>query len=148
MQPDNCECEFESEVLAAVLQSRWPERVDASLRAHAAQCIVCSDAAAIAGSIETAREEMRSLASVPSAGRVWFLAQLKARREAARAAARPILVVQLIAAASACGLTGACFGASSLRAAGELASHSLIALAVCAAFLLLPAAAWLAVRKE
>jgi hypothetical protein len=91
---------------------------------------------------------MRSLAIVPSAGRVWFLAQLKARREAARAAARPIAVVQAIAAACAAGVIGAWFGASSIRAAGELASHSLIALAVCAAFLLLPAAAWLAVRKE
>ena len=29
------DCEFESEVLAAVLQSRWPERADAGLRAHA-----------------------------------------------------------------------------------------------------------------
>ena len=31
------ECEFEAEVLAAALQSRWPDRVDAQLREHAAR---------------------------------------------------------------------------------------------------------------
>ena len=28
------ECEFEADVLEAVLQSRWPERVDADLRTY------------------------------------------------------------------------------------------------------------------
>jgi hypothetical protein len=54
------ECDFESEVLTAVLQSRWPERTDATLRAHVAGCAICSDVAAVAGVIENAREDMRT----------------------------------------------------------------------------------------
>ena len=76
------ECEFEAEVLAAALQSRWPERVDDELRAHVAGCAICSDVIAIARALDDAREEMRASASVPDSSRVWWLAQLRARREA------------------------------------------------------------------
>src|SRR5450759_1190130 len=65
------ECEFESEVLAAVLQARWPSRVDAQLRAHVAACPICSDVAAIAGAIEETREAMNARAVIPNSGRVW-----------------------------------------------------------------------------
>jgi hypothetical protein len=107
------ECEFEAEVLAAALQGRWPERVDDSLRAHALQCAICSDVAVIAGSIDSAREEMSAAAVVPDAGRVWRHAQVRAVREAARAAGRPITAAQVLAFACAAGLLGACFGATS-----------------------------------
>ena len=46
------DCEFESEVLAAVVQSRWPDRVDPGLRAHAVNCAICSDVAAVAAAID------------------------------------------------------------------------------------------------
>ena len=46
------ECEFEPEVLAAVLQSRWPGRVDAALCEHVAECAICSDVAVVAGVLE------------------------------------------------------------------------------------------------
>src|SRR5450432_3433075 len=104
------ECEFESEVLAAVLQSRWPERADAALRTHVEGCTVCSDVAAVAGVIENAREEMRAEVVVPDSGRVWWLARVRARKEAAKTAARPITATQLIAGACAVGMVGACFG--------------------------------------
>src|SRR5271157_3042876 len=107
------ECELESEVLAAVLQNRWPEQVDASLREHVAACAICADVVAIAGAIDDAREEMRAHAVVPDSGRVWWLAQLRARREAAEAAGRPITAAQVIALAAVMGLLGACFGATS-----------------------------------
>ena len=107
------DCEFESDVLDAVLQNRWPERVDAGLRAHVAGCRGCADVAAIAGAIDEARDEMRAHAVVPDSGRVWWLAQMRARREAARAAGRPITAAQVIALACAMGLLGACFGATS-----------------------------------
>ncbi len=76
------ECEFEAEVLAAALQSRWPDRVDAGLRAHVLTCGICSDVAAVAGAVDAARDEMRASIVVPDSGRVWWLAQLRARREA------------------------------------------------------------------
>ena len=43
------ECEFEADVLAAVLQSRWPDRAEAPLREHAALCPICRDVARVAG---------------------------------------------------------------------------------------------------
>jgi hypothetical protein len=97
------ECEFEADVLAAVLQSRWPERADAELRAHVSKCEVCSDVALIASAIDGAREA----AVVPEAGRIWWQSQLRARREAAEAAGRPITATQVVAFACAVGLIGA-----------------------------------------
>lgn len=155
------ECEFEADVLAAVLQSRWPERVDSQLRSHAADCAICSDVAAVAGVIDAARDQMRTQVTLPDSGRVWWHAQLRARREAVRTAARPITATQMLAGACAVGLTGACFGATSawfqtaLRSAfagfdvaALVAEHSLLALAMGAVLFLVPAAAWLATRKE
>jgi hypothetical protein len=165
------ECEFESEVLAVTLQGRWPERVDGHLRAHVAVCAICSDIAAIAGAIEDAREEMSAQVAVPDSGRVWWLAQMRARREAAEAANRPMAAVQAIAFVCALGLLGACFRAASIwfqSAVGWIASgvagfdtnawlasatrlmveHGALALAMAAVLLLVPAAAYLAMGRE
>jgi hypothetical protein len=161
------ECEFESEVLAATLQSRWPERVDADLRAHVAACTICSDVVAIAGAMDDAREEMRACATVPDSGRVWWLAQLRARREAAEAAGRPITAVQVIAFACAVGLLGAFFGATStwfqaaLRSMASsvdafdarpflalIAEHGALTLAVAAVLFVVPTAVYLALGRE
>lgn len=165
------ECDFEAEVLAATLQSRWPERVDADLRAHVAGCAICTDVIAIGGAFENAREEMRACAVVPDSGRVWWLAQLRARREAAEAAGRPITAAQVIAFACAVGLLGACFGATStwfqsvLRrigssaaafdgkaflpsAAALLAGHGVLVLAVAAVLFVVPAAVYLTLGRD
>jgi len=107
------ECEFEADALAAALQSTWPERADTNLREHVAGCAICSDVVAIAGALDHARQEMREQVVVPDSGRVWWLAQVRARREAAEAAGRPITAAQTIAFACAVGLLGACFGATS-----------------------------------
>jgi hypothetical protein len=159
------DCEFESDVLAAALQSRWPERVDADLRAHVARCTICSDVVAIASAVDDAREEMRASAVVPDSGRVWWLAQLRARREAAEAAGRPITAVQVIAFACAVGLLGACFGATSTwfqaalgwmassvaalpSAAALVAGHGPLVLGVAAVLFVVPTAVYLAMGKD
>jgi hypothetical protein len=107
------ECEFEAEVLAATLQSRWPEQVEGSLRAHVRECAACSDVVAIASAMEEARDDRRATGSIPDASRVWWHAQLRARREAAKTAGRPITAAQVMALACAAGLLGAFFGATS-----------------------------------
>lgn len=107
------QCEFESEVLSAVFQSRWPEHADASLREHAAHCAICSDVLAVAGAFDGARDALLAEATLPDASRVWRQAQLRARRESVRTAGRPITAAQVIAFACAMGLLGACFGATS-----------------------------------
>ena len=98
------QCEFEAEVLAAAMEGRWPEAADGELRRHASACALCSEAALVACAIGNAREEMRISAIVPDGGRVWWLAQIRARREAIAAAGRPITMVQMIAFACATGL--------------------------------------------
>jgi hypothetical protein len=164
-------CEFESEVLAAVLQSRWPGRVDTELREHAGVCAICSDVAAIAGAIDEARMETGACTMVPDSGRVWWLAQMRARREAAVAAGRPITAAQVIAFTCAVALLGACFGATStwfqstlgkivsamagmnLRdllpsATSLILEHSALAIATAAVLLLVPAAVYLATLHD
>ncbi len=156
------DCEFECEVLAAVLQSRWPERVDAGLHAHVLSCAICSDVAAIAGAIDGARDETRAYAAVPDSGRVWWLAQLRARREAAAAAGRPITAAQVIAFACAMGLLGACFGATSTwfqsalarlhallpATTALIAGHGILVLAAAAIVVLVPAAVYLTMLRD
>ena len=149
------ECEFESEVLAAVLQARWPDRADAQLRAHVAACQICSDVAAIAGVIEATREELRAGAVIPNSGRVWWLAQLRARREAAEAANRPMTAVQVVAFVCAvCLLAGCCRAASTwlapvfARIASGMLDHAVLALAMAAVFLLVPAGVYLALGRD
>ncbi len=158
------DCEFEAEVLAAALQSRWPEHVDAELRAHVPQCAICSEAALVASAIDEARndmsQEMTASVALPDSGRVWWLAQLRARREAIAAAGRPITAIQLIAFACATGLLGACFGATSswfqsaLRwfqsqpLTALLAGHAVLAAGMAAAIVLLSTASYLAFGKD
>jgi hypothetical protein len=164
------ECEFEAEVLAAVVQSRWPDHADSALRAHAGKCAICSDVAAVAAAIGEAGDEMRASVTVPDSGAVWWRARLRARREAAQAAGRPITAAQVIALACAAGLLGACFGATSSlfqsilsrigsavaavdwkslasSLAALLAAHGALAVAIAVVLLLAPAAAYLIGRE-
>jgi hypothetical protein len=152
------ECEFEAEVLAAVVQSRWPERTDPALRAHVAGCVICSDVASVAGVLDESCEEIRRQAVVPDSGRVWWLAQMRARREAARTAGRPITAAQVLAFACAVGLLGACFGATSTWFQGAvvqvkgflsvaLTEHAALAALAVALVLVIPGAVyWVVVR--
>lgn len=147
-------CKYEADVLAAVLESRWPEGAEAPLRAHAMECAICSEAASVAGTIHEASLDMRAAAVIPDSGRVWLQAQIRARKEAIAAAGRPITLVQMIAFACATGLLGACFGATSswLQAALQrlpllLAGHAELAIGTGAVLLLVPAAAWFAIVR-
>lgn len=165
------ECEFEPEVLAAVLRAGWPERADAHLRAHVAACPICSDVAAIAGAIDENRAEISACAVIPDSGRVWWLAQRRARLEAADAAARPMTAARVAALACALGLLAAYFRAASAwfqsalerlvsgvgvfdigerlgSATRLLAEHGALALAMAAVLFLLPAAVYLAMGRD
>jgi hypothetical protein len=156
------DCPFESEVLAAVVESRWPERANAELRAHVQSCEICCDVAAAACAIGESRDLLRASAVLPDSGRVWWLAQTRARREAMQAAGRPITAVQLAAFGCAAGLLGACFGATSVwfqsalqwiaRAAGDVnvafAEHGLLVVGLAAMVLLVPVAVRLASGRD
>jgi hypothetical protein len=122
------ECEREDDILAAVSTGRWPDRVDAELRAHVEQCPVCRDVLVVAAAFN-GDAELPGPQVLPDSQVMWLRAQIRARAEATRLAERPITVAQALAFAAVIGVLGALFGASSswlqggLHAMGELASH-------------------------
>jgi hypothetical protein len=131
-------CEFEAEVLAAAIHGNW----DSELRAHVASCAICADVATIGEAIEASRVEG---ASIPDSGRVWWLAQHRARLEAAEAANWPMLAVQVIALVCLCALLSTYLPSAVTRLWAE---HGILALAMAAVLLVVPAAAWLAMGRE
>lgn len=153
------ECAFEQDVIDAVATERWPDRCDEELRAHIASCAICADLAEVGTALRGEGEEARDEASPPVAGLVWWRAQVRAREEAARAAARPIRVVQGAAVAALAGLTAAVVGATSAPvqrwatwiaslSPGDLLPSGLpIAAAVIQRGLLLGAITWIALAS-
>jgi hypothetical protein len=94
------ECPREQDVLDAVTAGRWPRRCDEELRRHVDGCAICHDVAAVFAAIASERDRAERDVVVPPSSVVWWRAQIRAREEAAAAAARPIAVVQLFAVAS------------------------------------------------
>jgi hypothetical protein len=91
-------CAREAEALETVLGGGWPSCADADLRAHVESCPVCADVVLVAVAMRDEQVLACQQAQVPSAGLVWWRAERRARQEAARAAARPMTFVQVIAA--------------------------------------------------
>jgi hypothetical protein len=96
-----CDCDREQDVLDALAAGRWPDRCDEELRRHVSGCAICRDLADVAPVLMDEQEVARRSARVPSAGVVWWRAQLRAREDAARTAGRPVAFVQGVAASVA-----------------------------------------------
>ena len=179
------DCECEADVLAAVNTGRWPDRADADLRAHVAVCAICQDVVAVAEAFaqdaspdfstgfDLAKTDAGHRDRLPDASRVWLRAQIRAREDATRLAARPITVAQAVAFASVVGLLGALLGATSSWLQGgmrwlttmaaridprgmrvpdsiatALAGHELAILVVVVCLALTPVAVYVAVRQS
>ena len=95
-------CRFEADVLAAVAAGSW-DHAPEELRAHVTTCGTCSDLALVSQLLKTDHAAMVAEANVPSAGQVWWRAQMRARAEAAETAARPLFVAQAVACAAVVG---------------------------------------------
>jgi len=96
------QCEKEQAVAEMLQCGHWPEACDPALRIHVEHCAVCSEVVLVA---QFLREEHASLLAdkkLPDAGLVWWKAQLRARREAAELATRPIALAERFGLA--CGL--------------------------------------------
>jgi hypothetical protein len=102
-------CIHEDDVAAAVLSHRW-DSVDGGLKQHAAGCEICQDLVAVAGLLSSDQERSRYEVRVPAAGQVWWRSAVRARLEAAHAAARPMTWLHGIAGACALGLAYALIG--------------------------------------
>ena len=93
------ECARETEIVDAIAAGQWPDAAPETLRAHVASCPVCADLALAASALhDDAAVANQAPMALPSAGQVWWRAELRARHEAARLAQRPVLAVQVVAA--------------------------------------------------
>jgi hypothetical protein len=99
-------CPREPDVLDALAAERWPDRADEALRSHVAACSLCTDLIEVVRPILAERDYAATEedARIPSSAAMWWRAQLRARREAAREAARPITVAQIIGLTTAVAL--------------------------------------------
>jgi hypothetical protein len=86
-------CEKENAVLEAIRLGQWQEE----LREHVADCPSCADAALAAQFLQDVRESDLASTRVPSAGWMWWRAQLRAKREAAERIVEPITIVERVA---------------------------------------------------
>src|SRR5215510_11306441 len=97
------ECPFEAAVAGAVIGGRWLHESVTELRTHAEGCAFCADIVQVAMIFRSEQDAARQ-ARVPSAGQVWWRSTVRARMEAAHAAARPITWAQGVGGAAAFGL--------------------------------------------
>jgi hypothetical protein len=95
------DCAREQDVLDAIASQRWPARCDAELRVHVRECEFCTDLVDVATALVDDAPAVSTEARIPASGIVWWRAQLRARDEDARAAARPLAFIQGIAASVA-----------------------------------------------
>jgi ferric-dicitrate binding protein FerR (iron transport regulator) len=95
-------CPRESESVAAL--RRGP--LDAPLREHVLECEACSETLAVATALRESSDA--DSAPLPSAGLVWWKAQMRMRREMAERATRPIEWVQRASAVAV--LAGSLWG--------------------------------------
>lgn len=83
-------CESEAAVVEACRSESWPR----DLRAHAEQCEVCTEVAACAMAMRDHARETADSTPLPDPGPIWWKAEIFARRDAARRAARPIALAE------------------------------------------------------
>ncbi len=95
------QCHREQEVLDAVRRGRWSGAWGEELRKHAAGCEVCAEVALVAEAMLHEEALAQSEVRLPSAGLVWWKAQLAARRAAEAQATQPIAWVERFAQAAA-----------------------------------------------
>jgi hypothetical protein len=104
-------CPYEPDVLDLVATGQWPERADAALRTHVAGCALCTELAVVAVALGDLADATHRDTHVPDASVVWYRAQLRARDELARRAARPLMIVYTLAALALAGATAAAWTA-------------------------------------
>jgi len=96
------QCEKEQALTETLQRGQWPEACDPVLRAHVENCPVCSEIVLVAQALREEHAALLADMKLPDAGLVWWKAQLRARREAAELATRPIALAERFGLA--CGL--------------------------------------------
>ncbi len=153
-------CDREIETFDAISSGAWPDTCDDSLRAHVANCAICSDVVEVATALIDDRDDALRHAPVPPSGVVWWRMQLRARNEAAQSARRTVIAVQAAVFAAVIAIALAILGGTwwtKLPHIDEIAASGLLVVAQWGVPLLLalaiwltlaPVAVWLAVAKD
>ena len=114
-------CHHEAAVVRVVSRGAWPDRAPAELRAHVTSCAVCRDTVAIASLLCAAdAADAGDDAPLPTAGQMWWRLAVRARLDRERAAARPVVWLQGVAAACGLGLVATAIGAVAPRVGGAM----------------------------
>lgn len=114
-------CHHEAAVVRVVSRGAWPDRAPAELRAHVTTCAVCRDTVAIASLLRAAdAADAVDDAPLPTAGQMWWRLAVRARLDRERAAARPVVWLQGVAAACGLGLVATAIGAMAPRVGGAM----------------------------
>jgi hypothetical protein len=95
------ECVRSADVMAAITtgpREGWP---DDELRLHVDACESCRDMATVVSALRAERDVLRRSTSVPSAGLVWWRAQLRQRQQATFRAAAPVTAIHAAALVAA-----------------------------------------------
>ncbi|HWA94922.1 MAG TPA: hypothetical protein VG844_10000 [Terracidiphilus sp.] len=92
-------CNREKEIAALLDLGQWPQASPADLRAHAAACRSCSDLILVRTALQTGRARTVAAPALPSAGSLWWRAQLRKRNQAIETISRPLLGAQIFALA-------------------------------------------------
>ena len=95
------ECPREQEVLDAIASSRWPSRLGEDLARHVDGCAFCKDLGFVAEALNSDFSSAIEQARVPTAGLVWWRAEIRTRQESLRVASRPITLAHYVGAGSA-----------------------------------------------
>lgn len=109
---------------------------------HLRDCVICREAVAVSSALVSEAVE-----GAPTADVVWFRAQLKARGEAAAAAAQPVFLAQALAGAAVVGAVAALIGALGGMETATLATRGLL-LAFAVWLLIAPVAVYLATIED
>jgi hypothetical protein len=146
------ECFREPDVVEAVRAGDWPHRCEPALVDHVTSCAVCGEVLTVALAL---RDDVVDAAGMrlPTAAHVWWRAGIRARREAALKAARPMTVMEGLAAASGVGLGAAAITigwsavVSGLHDLGGLTTLALAAGGIATTVVLVPVALYFALAE-
>jgi hypothetical protein len=90
-------CPFESDVKTAVRQGQWPHNCPAEMAAHLRHCASCSALALLEATVLQARAHSLAQLQLPSAGAVWWRAQIRRRQLQVARQTMPLRKTRLIA---------------------------------------------------
>jgi hypothetical protein len=99
------ECAREAEVIERVLRAQGPVTLGDGLHAHVDGCPVCGELLKVLNMLHQDHAAGMADVTVPAAGQVWWRAAVRARLEAAQAAARPMTWATGMTGATLVGVT-------------------------------------------